>query len=62
MIVEWDGPAWAAPEHAERIPLRPVDNPPDLARELLGVLARALANGLIDAEQFQLTLPFGRRT
>jgi len=61
MIIEWDGPAWAAPEYAERIRLQPVDSAPDLARELLGVLARALANRLIDAEQFQLALPLGRR-
>jgi hypothetical protein len=61
VIVEWDGPAWAAPEHAERIRLQPVDSAPDLARELLGVLARCLANGLIDAEQFQLALPLGRK-
>lgn len=61
MIKEWDGPAWAAPESAERIRLQIVDSAPDLARELLGVLARALAHGLIDADQFQLALPLGRK-
>lgn len=55
----WDGPGWAAPESAERFVCQPLDSAPDLARELLGVLCRALAGGLIDPEQFQLAIPLG---
>lgn len=57
----WDGPAWAAPECAERISTHPEPSPEGLARRLHGVLCAALVAGLIDAEQFQLALPLGRR-
>lgn len=59
--MEWDGPAWAAPESVERIKLHGEPSPPGTARTLLGALAAALAQGLIDAEQFQLALPLQRR-
>lgn len=61
MIVEWDGPAWAAPESAERHRLRTEPSPPSLARELLGVVCVALAEGYISAEQFRRELPLGRK-
>lgn len=62
MIAEWDGPAWAAPLCVERHRTGAEVSLPSTGRTLLGALAAALAQKLIDAKQFQLALPLGRRS
>lgn len=49
-LASYDGPAWAAPEHVERWVTRPKPGRGDAA---WGVICRMMANGRIDAEQFQ---------
>jgi len=61
MSAEWSGPAWAAPESAERIRSRIEDTAPTRERYVFGVLCAALAEGIVEPEPFRAMLRLGGR-
>lgn len=61
MITEWSGPAWAAPESAERIRTGAEVSPASPDRQVFGALCYSLAEGHLTAEHFRGALQLRRR-
>jgi hypothetical protein len=56
----WDGPAWAAPERAERLATRPEygRRKSHMGGKVLGFYSRALVKGHLDAATFRDCIMF----